>query len=421
MSDASSVQAHAAEKFGNWIVSDWEIQMGVWRKAYEGLGREFAQGYTDFYGALEKQRTNDEAQRKADLAWALFALSVLTAGAGPLISSALAETSMIKQVAAASGQTAAIEGVKEAMGADGDGGVRPGRYQAIAEGMFGGALPMDVRSMLKMESDATVTPNYFSQLDTALKTVNTIAQFNAGILKTFDAHVRSQKAQLVLMRDSLTPADNGVGKRWLAEAGGNEQRAKELVGDMIARVRHLLFKKWKMYGNSPWFTRWANREFEKTLWATWILRQPWEDVTLRQPSLRPVVGAGNWERTDYLTDAQRLAARYLTDSEEAKMLIIGNDINKRFAKIGITVQHSVDRAKKGDWIDPHRGIRTVGKVDTPFESFMLTRWARSFRPKLAPVDTPFRGRNLADTPRQAMERHARRPWDIGPLGDPRYD
>jgi len=421
VSKESSVQNHAAEKFGNWIVSDWEIQMTVWRKAYEGLGREFAQGYTDFYGALEKQRTNDEAERKAALAWALFALSVLTAGAGPLISSALAETSMVKQVAAAAGQTAAIEAVKEQMGAAEESRMRPGRYQAIAESMFGGALPADARAMMKMETDATVTPNYFSQLDTALKTINTIEQFNAGLLKSFDAHVRSQKAQLILMKDSLTPSDNGVGKRWLAEAGGDEEKAKAAVEAMIAKVRHLLFNKWKMYGNHPWFTRWANREFEKTLWASWILRQKWQHVTLRQPALTPVLGAGHWERTAWLTDTQRLTAKYLTDSIEAKMMIVGDDINQRFARIGITVQHSVKQAKRGDWIDPHRGIRTVGKVDTPAESFLLYRWARNFRPKLAVVKEPYMSRNRADTPRQAMERHARRPYDIGPLGDPRYN
>lgn len=418
MSNPSNVQYHAAEKFENWIISDWEIQMGVWRKAYEGLGTEFAQGYTDFYGALEKQRTNDEAERKANLAWALFALSILTAGAGPLISSALAETRMVTQVAAASGQTAAIELVKEKMSGD-DGRARPGRYQAIAEQMFGGALPMDVRSLLKMNNDATTTPSYFSQLDTALKTVASIEQFNKGILRTFDAHVRSQKAQLVLMKDALTPSDNGVGERWLKEANGNEQRAKELVEEMITRVRHILFERWTYYGNNPWFTSWANREFEKTLWATWILRQSLKPVIMRQPELRPIIGAGHWERADYLTDLDRYIAVNVGGADEGKMLVIGKAIQRRFDKLGIIVPHSVSRAKKGDFIDPHRGIITVGDVDTPFESWMLIRWAKNFRPKLAVVDTPYMGRNRADTPPEALKRHAERPYNLqSRLGHP---
>lgn len=112
MSNAITVQLHAAEKFDTWIIQDRPMQMSIWKKAYERLGTEFAHGCSDFQATLEIQSNND----KADLAWAMFALSVLTAGTGTLISAALAEASLVTKLASSTGQTAAVELVKEKMG-----------------------------------------------------------------------------------------------------------------------------------------------------------------------------------------------------------------------------------------------------------------------------------------------------------------
>lgn len=101
------------------------MQMDIWKKAYARLGTEFAHGYTDFRTTLDLQQQSD----KASLALAMFAMSILTAGAGTLVEAALGEASVLKQLASSTGQTAAIARLKEEMGAGLDSGAaRPGRY-----------------------------------------------------------------------------------------------------------------------------------------------------------------------------------------------------------------------------------------------------------------------------------------------------
>ncbi|MEM7693709.1 MAG: hypothetical protein AAF318_04610 [Pseudomonadota bacterium] len=62
---------------------------------------------------------------------------------------------------------------------------------------------------------------------------------------------------------------------------------------------------------------------------------------------------------------------------------------------------------RGNWMDPQRVINTVGRVDTPMESRRLREWAKIFRPKISPGWDIDQGRSLADTPQQAIAKHAK--------------
>lgn len=418
MSIATTVQLHAAEKFDNWIIQDWSMQMDIWKKAYTNLGTEFAHGYTDFRETLALQNRND----KAALAWAMFALSVLTAGAGTLIAPALAEASLVKQLAASTGQTAGIELIKEKMasGAD-DGSERPGRYQAFAESVFGGKLPHDVQSMLKMEHAPGSVPAYSAHIGSALRAVESIQDFNHRLLDAFVKHMVAQKSHLVLMKDALTPLDGSVGQRWLSEAGGSEEGAMRAVEVSIINARHALFRKWKMYGNLPYFSYRANFEFEKTLWAMWILRQKLHEVAKIEAWSRDVEGAGYWTAPNNLNFVGQVRMG-LGDLKPEKMLRIGDDVNRRLAKVGITVPHSVWSAKQGYWQNAHRGINTVGHVDTPMESRKLRDWAKTFRPSIKMGRDVYKARSFSESPQQAIAKHAKM-LDIytGDLGRREFD
>lgn len=221
----------------------------------------------------------------------------------------------------------------------------------------------------------------------------------------FAKHKAAQNAHLAIIKDALTPADGSVGKRWLSEAGGNEEGAMRAVESMIIKVRYALFMKWKMYGNIPWFSYRSNLEFENTLWATWIFRQQWS-VVMRSGYGSDVAGAQHWLASANVSGIGR-AVRAIAGAKDKRMMFIGDDMNSRMAKIGTTNPHSVARARQGNWRDPHRGINIVGRIDTPIESRKPRDWAKTFRPIIAPARHAYQSRSLADTPQQAIAKHAR--------------
>jgi hypothetical protein len=265
-----------AEKYIQDIAEDYEFQIKKWNKAVNLV-------VTAFDAAVEqhKQTLKDAKELetfRAELA--ILALSLVTAGTMSWMKAVVqykVGSRLFKRVAfrdvhivtrAGDGSFgAAVEVVQSAT-------LSSTEYNQVMASTLG-AVAEDVGSAITDR----VVPDFHAKLRPGASTLS-VTEFG-GALKNLVIEAAVLVGKQIRNAGVRIRESRSFGQKWLAEAGGSEERAEELIKRQIERVRQQWADKWVYYGRDPSLKSppALADTLEREIWACWILDQDIREVT----------------------------------------------------------------------------------------------------------------------------------------------